>query len=171
VATFDAAGAANVVWVFNPITVTGESTPMESFYPGDDVVDWVAFDGFNWGHAKFGGLWQSYADIFGDSFTRARLMAPGKPLMIAEFGSDSDWNGHSKAEWLTDSYAALQRDGVRAVVQFDRTKVEETDWRVWSSPGAGDAVRVAMGATGAHFLTASNTSLANLEASLVAPIK
>ena len=66
------------------------STPL---YPGDDVVDWIAYDPYGFGGPD--GLRRSCstrpASRAGPGFyTWATRKAPGKPIMLAEWGFDLD---------------------------------------------------------------------------------
>ena len=93
------AGAANAIWVWNPIIAYDGSTPLAELFPGADQVDWLAVDGYNWGSTRNWG-WQSYADIFAPTVNALRNLAPRRPLMIAETGSAPD---RRKASWVTDT--------------------------------------------------------------------
>jgi hypothetical protein len=139
---FSAAGATNVIWVFCP-NVTDE--PRESwnealgYYPGDDYVDWIGVDGYNWGDTNGGG-WQSFAEVFQDIYPK--LAAKNKPILIGEMASAE--SGGDKAAWIDAIIPTLKTDfpGIRALLWFDVNK--ETDWRVSSSPEAEAAfVRMA----------------------------
>src|SRR5205823_6909101 len=78
-------GATNVRWVWSPNVDYPGATPFEAMYPGDDYVDWVALDGYNWGGSNGYTPWRSFTGVFGASYFRlARLTT--KPLMIAEVG-------------------------------------------------------------------------------------
>ena len=67
---FARAGAANAIWVWNPIVAYEGSTPLAELFPGADQVDWLAVDGYNWGSTRDWG-WQSYADIFAPTCARS----------------------------------------------------------------------------------------------------
>lgn len=128
---FRSVGATNVRWVWSPYVVGGLVSPFETFYPGDDWVDWVALDGYNWGTTQSWSQWRALIDVFGPSYaTLAQLTA--KPMMIAEIGSAEQ--GGDKAAWITQgllSDAPTQLPRVRFILWFDENK--ETDWRVNSS--------------------------------------
>src|SRR3954467_8421296 len=132
---FARAGAANAIWVWNPIIAYDGSTALAELFPGTDEVDWLAVDGYNWGSARNWG-WQSYADIFAPTINALRRLAPRRPLMIAETGSAPD---RRKASWVTDTLTSARADGVDAVVWFDFSK--ETDWRLSESPAVAKAAR------------------------------
>ena len=130
---FTNAGAANVIWVFSPNvdSVPGDAwNQWSNYYPGDAYVDWMAFDGYNWGTAQVGGTWQTFPTIVSRIY--AGLAAKGKPIMIPETASSE--LGGDKAAWIAGILPALKTSfpAIKALVWFDMNK--ETDWRVDSSP-------------------------------------
>lgn len=141
---FGQAGASNVQWVWSPNVTGGSLTELESFYPGDAYVDWLALDGYN--RAMRG--WQSFTDLFGPSYARLTALSD-KPIMIAETStSEADSNapsGASKAQWIASALGdeiPQNFPGVRAVVWFNENKAgiesDGYDWRIESS-GAAEA--------------------------------
>ncbi|MBI3243855.1 MAG: hypothetical protein HYZ49_16350 [Chloroflexi bacterium] len=128
-------GALNVSWVWSPNVLHGVPTDSwnwpDNYYPGDDYVDWVGMDGYNWGTAHPATSWQSFDEVFADSYT-GWAAAHDKPVMIAEFAS-TEMGGH-KAQWIADAQNSLASKYplVRAVTWFNLDK--ETDWRINSSP-------------------------------------
>jgi hypothetical protein len=138
---FDQAGATNVEWVWSPNVVSVPDTPenaMHLYYPGDDVVDWVALDGYNFGdHPEDGHRWLTFEEVFGPAIEDLAARYPGKPIMIAETGSAEGPAG-AKARWIRDARRALERRPcVRAVIWFDLDKRREGErnWSLVSSPG------------------------------------
>ncbi len=136
---FRSAGASNAVWVWSPNEASfpdeGWNQP-ERYYPGDDVVDWVGIDGYNWGALHPWSSWRTFADIFRPVYTR---YAGRKPIMIAEAASTE--LGGDKAAWIADMRRSLHDEfpAVRAVIWFNSRK--ETDWRIDSSPSALESFR------------------------------
>jgi beta-mannanase len=135
---FRRAGAANAVWVWNPIVSYDGSTPLRAVFPGARAVDWVAADGYNWGSLRPWG-WQSYADIFAPTIRDLRALAPRRPLMIAETGSAP---GPRKPSWVQQTLESAYHDGVRAVVWFEFDK--ETDWRLSENAAVARAARAVL---------------------------
>jgi beta-mannanase len=135
---FARAGAANAIWVWNPIIAYDGSTPLRELFPGADEVDWLAVDGYNWGSTRDWG-WQSYDDIFAPTLNALHKLAPRRPLMIAETGSAPD---SRKASWVTDTLTSARADGVNAVVWFEFAK--ETDWRLSASAAVAKAARAVL---------------------------
>lgn len=141
-------GATNVRWVWSPNVLLSSAGPSaalndiapatsyRSYYPGDDYVDWVALDGYNWG----GTGWQSLSEVFARSYDTLVALTE-KPVMIAEVGCTEQ--GGDKAAWiesglLTEIPQRLPR--VRAVIWFNSN--QERDWRIDSSPAALQAFRM-----------------------------
>jgi len=131
---FHAAGASNVRWVWSPDAGSHGAPPLAHFYPGDDHVDWVALDGYNWGDALPGATWRSFPEIFGEAY-HALVGLTSKPVMIAEAASVEQ--GGDKAAWITRSLERLTSDfpAVRAICWFNEIK-DDLDWAVDSSPTA-----------------------------------
>ena len=73
-------GATNVKWVWSPLNSDVAGSPMEDWFPGDEYVDVMAPDGYNWGskHEDFGG-WMTFEEVFADSYKR-----------LSKLGSDPD---------------------------------------------------------------------------------
>jgi hypothetical protein len=114
---FDSAGATNVQHVWCPNVFWDQNTTFDGMFPGDEYVDWIGLDGYNWGR----GNWQSFKEVFGASYERITRLS-SKPLIIAEVGSaEAGDGGRRKAKWIAD---ALNNDipsmpRIRAVVWFN----------------------------------------------------
>ncbi|MFI9012093.1 cellulose binding domain-containing protein [Actinosynnema sp. NPDC053489] len=137
-----AAGATNVQWVW---CFNNGSTPDSTFndparsYPGDDYVDWVAVDGYNWGFGPSwdptGDHWTSFEAAFSSAYAKARAIAPKRPVTIAEIASSED--GGDKARWIDDLSAALgsgRYPDLKLVNYFDQDKEE-----LWSGTSSAAA--------------------------------
>jgi hypothetical protein len=132
-------GATNVKWVWSPNEDSGGNFQFGPLYPGDEWVDWVAIDGFN-----FGGSvgWPSFTTIFGSTYDRL-VELTDRPMMIGETGANQE--GGDKAAWIA---SALRREAprfshVRALVWFD-AKRGNGDFRVDSSADSLRAFRQAV---------------------------
>lgn len=153
VVTLMRAQGVKATWIFNPTTDVYEaSTDVRSIYPGNDVVDAVGLDGYNWGTAKGDARhrWAGFADIFAPQYARLQQVAAGKPVWICEVGSADTGHpgvsgqtvtGGSKAQWLTALRDSLpsQFPAVTHVAFFHADK--ERDWRLDSTPQALQAAR------------------------------
>jgi hypothetical protein len=137
------AGATNVqlVWCPNSNDVPATSwNHWSAYYPGDDAVDWVGVDGYNWGrsdHPSDSG-WRSFATVFGGGVYAD--YAARKPIMIAEFGSAEQ--GGSKGLWYQQAASDIPKRfaAIRAVVLWD-SHVGSADFRVNTSAGAHAGIR------------------------------
>lgn len=126
-------GADNVRWIWSPLAdVPTSRDALGQMYPGDDYVDWLALDGYNWGTEGLAlAEWRTVEEIFGPYYDNITTISD-KPIMIAEIASAEA--GGSKADWieeglLEDVPSRLPR--VRAVVWFSSNKL--MDWRIDSS--------------------------------------
>lgn len=91
----------NVKWIFSPSVVWGEKnfeSDILPYYPGDEYVDIVALDGYNYGdkHDQF-HQWESFHRVYAGSI--AGLISFNKPMWIAEIGCPSEPRRH---QWLRD---------------------------------------------------------------------
>jgi hypothetical protein len=128
VEVFRRAGAANVLWVWSP-HVAYEFWDL--YYPGDDVVDWVATGVLNFGPIAQWSKWWSFDEILGTKYDR--LAGFRKPIMVAELGSLAV--GGDRAAWYHDALVDLpvRYPAVAAVLFFhvsgDQTVTyQKVDW-------------------------------------------
>lgn len=146
--TFAAAGATNVRWCWAPnipAPASGADTaPLADFFPGDDVVDILGIDGYNWGFPVPPLSWTAPAGLFDPALEELRGLGTRLPIMVTETASaEGHQSGHAKAAWIAQLFDHLTRQGdVRAVIWFHERK--ERDWRVNSSPAAEAAYRHAV---------------------------
>ncbi len=144
---FRVMGASNVrwVWCFNAESVPDASwNDAAKTYPGDNYVDAVAVDGYNFGTTTAHSRWQSFEEIFARPVALANRNWPDKPLWIGETGCATA--GGDKAQWLQAMDKALRGplNRVESVTWFEAAK--EADWRVMSSLGSARAARQIWGA-------------------------
>ena len=82
-------GAANITWVFHVNWSDGpeaEWNRLEDYYPGDDVVDWVAVSAYG-PQTPLDDYLDYFRDEVDSAYARLQQVAPGKPVIIAEFGA------------------------------------------------------------------------------------
>jgi hypothetical protein len=137
---FKAEGADNVVWVWCPLVTDVPAEPWNhwaNYYPGDEYVDWIGMDSYNWGSSSNCCVWQDFTTLTDALYQDYASM--GKPLMLPETASAEV--GGDKAAWIDDFHMLLKTkySAIRAVVWFDIDK--ETDWRVDSSPKTLEAFK------------------------------
>jgi len=134
--------APNVVWVL--VLMGHDPAGSWSLYPGDDVVDWMGWNTYNW--ANCGGrsndVWKSFQQTHQAMYDHLDAVGNDKPRMIGEYGSHDDPAMGSKEQWFPDVPAVLRlaMPKVKAVVYFDRVGMpvpgDPCNWIVDSSPQA-----------------------------------
>jgi hypothetical protein len=144
---FNEVGCDKVMWVWSPYSESVPNDAANSFaryFPGEDEVDCMALDGYNWGSTREWSRWQTFEEVFANGYDRLTGLAPGKPLMIAEAGCVE--KGGSKARWIKNAASTLKSrfTAVSAVVWFDINK--ECDWRIESSEESLVAFKTHFGA-------------------------
>ncbi|GAA5023150.1 hypothetical protein [Actinopolymorpha pittospori] len=104
-------GVNQIVTVMNYVGLPrwGSEPWFEDMYPGNDVVDWIAYDPYIFGSGAYRG---GIEDLFNRTFpeypnwpgfyTWATNFAPGKPLMLGEWGvAEQPGNPAAKAALFT----------------------------------------------------------------------
>lgn len=144
VTRFREAGAGNIVWVWSPHVAYQY---WETYYPGDEFVDWVATGVLNYGPIAQWSKWWTFAEIFGQKYPQ--LASFNKPIMVAEFGSLGV--GGNRAQWYRDALADMpgRYPAVRALLFFnvkdDQTVTyQKVDWTLNSDSAAVQTVRSAV---------------------------
>jgi hypothetical protein len=134
-AIFTARGVTNVAWVWCPNASSFKNGSAQRYYPGDDVVDWICADGYNFYPDS---SYREFEPIFAGFYAWASQRP--KPLMIAEYGDQSAGPGQ-RAAWLDAAHAALVQKFPRilAVVYFHSNS--EHDWTLYDEPDALAAFR------------------------------
>ncbi|MCP5025848.1 MAG: hypothetical protein GY929_06145 [Actinomycetia bacterium] len=134
---FEQEGAGAVVFVWALIGYRNWFSLYDELYPGDDVVDWIAWDPYNWAICRPLSPWESLEEASAPFYELATATWPDKPLMVAEFGTSEDpADPEAKANWFRDfaAMAEAARPAVRAWVYFDLGHPAiECHWRLDSS--------------------------------------
>jgi len=137
---FSAENTDNIKWVWS---INHVNTPDQAwnsavnYYPGDDYVDWIAFDGYNWDQDN----WQTFAEVFGPVY--ATFESYDKFFMISEFSSATD-EMESKADWITDAFSKIENNYPKIKVFIWFNELKERDWRVNSSSDSTTAFKNAV---------------------------
>ncbi len=129
-------GATNAVWVWCPDASDFVDGTAQSFYPGDDAVDWTCADGYNYRHpARRSSQPRSFEDTFSAFYGWAAER--GKPIMIGEYGVVEDGPG-VKAAWVNASGEVLKSrfPAIGAIVYYHSLRERDGftyDWRMDTS--------------------------------------
>jgi hypothetical protein len=149
---FNKAGADNVKWLWVP---HGPSTDLSTeawndlanYWPGDEYVDWIGLDGYNfypkdpWGGAR---PLRTFDNCFRELYDACAVLGD-QPMMIAEFGTgEFESDGMDKAAWITDAFTKIKTEYPRVKIFTWFNINKELDWRVNSSPEALKAFRKMM---------------------------
>lgn len=146
-------GVTNATYVFvaTGFGFTRSYNVAQKYYPGDDVIDAIGADAYNWADCRpevkiawqslqqiinpttVPGNWSKKTGVPASQYGLVRFgTAHGKKLMLAEFGS-VEWQdavtptSPSKASWLRDAQALLKQP---AYSQFSLINI-------WNSEGNG----------------------------------
>ncbi|MDO8513734.1 MAG: glycosyl hydrolase [bacterium] len=132
---FDAIGANQVQWIWAPnVHHSLERYSYGELYPGDDYVDYVGLEGYNWGTSQkteeWQSVWQTFEEVFDSSYNDLVALS-SKNIFITEIGSTE--LGGDKASWILDMFDKLASKYTRVsgFTWFNMNK--ETDWRIDSS--------------------------------------
>jgi hypothetical protein len=140
---FAAQGVHNVVWVW-AVTgwVSGRGDLVKSFYPGDDLVDWVGYDPYNWGPCK--KTWKTFDQTVGTFYRWTTENGLGdKPLLLQEYGLSPDpSNPQASQQWYRDIPSVLKRyPRLKALVRWDSDT--SCTLRIDAGPGMLEAFKQA----------------------------
>ena len=136
---FDKAGVKNVEWVFcvNSEDVPRKNNHFMQYYPGDEYVDYVGLDGYNWGNTQTWSAWKGFREIFGPRI-REIAASTGKPVIIAEFSSAG--SGGDKAAWIRNAMDFIKNTGeIKGFAIFNVDK--EADWSFPAGKAGGGEFR------------------------------
>jgi mannan endo-1,4-beta-mannosidase len=137
---FAAAGAANVIWVWNPNIVNPmPNVELEPYWPGSAYVDWVGITGY---FATTGP--HTFDGVYGPTITEVKRFT-SKPIIIAETAVETGPDEVDSIHNLIGGVEASQ--DVLGFVWFDYNK-NGVDWTLGGRPAARAAV--ASGLAGMH---------------------
>ena len=87
---FQADGLTNVLYAWTMSAASFGTASANAYYPGDDAVDVVAADGYNWAFcpSKPSATWKTFEQVFLAVHTFGATHA--KPMVIAEWGTNED---------------------------------------------------------------------------------
>lgn len=125
-----------IQWVWAPNADEVGGVRAERYYPGDEYVDWVGLDGFNFGETQSYSSWRTPEDVFSGMLGRLRDLTD-KPVALTEFASSSYRDGTyrpaAKAAWIREVFAFVADHDIRMACWFNAEKsgVDEADWAVF----------------------------------------
>ncbi len=142
---FAAQGVGNVVWVW---TVTGwignRSDLVKSFYPGNDLVDWIGYDPYNFNKCHGNG-WRTFEETISGFYRWSDANGLGsKPLLLQEYGLTPDLaNVAASQQWYRDIPSVLKRyPRLKALVRWD-SDISNCTLRIDAGQGMREAFKQA----------------------------
>ncbi|MEV5431101.1 glycosyl hydrolase [Streptomyces sp. NPDC052701] len=118
---FRALGVDNVVWTWITTGYLGHADLMRRMYPGDEYVDWIGYNQYNYYRCHDTG-WRTFAQTQLDTHAWIRAnISDDKPLMLSEFGTAADpARPGRQAQWYAEVPRVLKRlEGVKAALQWN----------------------------------------------------
>lgn len=133
-----------IIWFINYMGHSfGDFDQVEAMYPGDDVIDWISWNPYNWFGCHGDAPWKSFAEQAQPFYRWATRAHPEKPLMIGETATNErPGDSSAKATWVDEMASSLKSDfpAVRAVLWFHQSTDSGFCERRWdSSPASVDA--------------------------------
>jgi hypothetical protein len=133
-------GATNIEWVWCPSVSYAANVkhPMSAFYPGDDYVDWICLDGYNWAEVHETKS-VSFDTIYVVSYAEITAITD-KPLMIDEYSSHETNQSYTKAQFFDDLRTVIPQKypRIKAMSVFN-VEADGGNWPITSSTAANDA--------------------------------
>lgn len=134
-------GATNVKWFWCP-NEDGENpnVPYSSYYPGDNYVDYIGFDAYNWGTTQSWSSWRTPVQVYGPTYN-ALTKLTDKPLIIGETGSVEQ--GGDKAAWIRQAFLTdIPQNFPRIIsVWYFNEVITANNWVVNTSQSSLDAFK------------------------------
>lgn len=119
----------NVLWAFCP---NADSVPEVlwndpvMYDPGDNYIDILGMDGYNWGNTIPNSQWRTFEEIFAVLYKKLTSLYPDKPIFIFETASVK--GDISQEQWIQEAIKVCQKWEITALIWFDVNK--ENDWRI-----------------------------------------
>jgi hypothetical protein len=146
-------GAANLQWIWHVNWLDEPERKwnrFENYYPGDAYCDWIALSAYGplTPRAKDGS--ESFRFKMATAYPRVTQLAPGKPIIIAEFGCDEHHRTVDAAEWAKAALDDLFSNRWPAVIGFcwwneswenDDTREHNTDMNILHDRGLTNVFR------------------------------
>ena len=134
----------NIQWIWSPNVDELGGISAERYYPGDEFVDWVGLDGFNFGSSQSSSSWESRwrspEQLFDQMLNRIRELTD-KPVALTEFasssavdsGSETEYRPENKAQWIRDVFSYVKTNDIKMTCWFDvdKTGPDESDWAIF----------------------------------------
>ncbi len=136
---FEELGVDNVVWVWTVSGFLDNAELFKQLYPGDDYVDWIGMDQYNYFLCHDTTDWKDFERSQRPTYEWLRAnISDSKPVMLAEFATVPDpAQPLRQRDWYTAIPGAVKKmPEVRALVHWNRpVDGENCDLTVNAGPG------------------------------------
>ena len=141
-----AEGADNLQWVWHVNWLDEPERTwnrFENYFPGENYCDWVALSAYGPTTPTMHDGTESFAFKIREAYARLTRIAPGKPMIIAEFGCDLHNRHVNAAHWAKTALEDLFSNHWPAVMGFcwwnegwqnDDIKKHDTDMIILHDP-------------------------------------
>ena len=142
---FRRTGVTNALWVFcpnmeslpGPVTTQSDYwNTAGNYYPGDEFVDILGMDGYNWGTTQtqethgWTSQWRTFRSLFQNLYTELhQVAATNKPVYVFETASVAA--GGDKDLWIKEMLQSAQTWSLAGICWFEVEK--ENNWRLTNS--------------------------------------
>jgi hypothetical protein len=111
---------ATWVWECYPPETTIWANNPETYYPGDQYVDWIGFSAF--ARQIYPDTMVPFKALVNNTFNQMRKKHPQKPIMQAEFAHTNNPLQH---KWIIDTYKTIKSmPAMKAAVFYDNVTPE-----------------------------------------------
>lgn len=136
---FNRKNVHNVLWAFCPNVDSDPKEPwnqIKNYYPGDQYVDLLGMDGYNWAISKEEAQVKqsswikpliSFEELFQEVYQQLKAIAPDKPIIIFETAS-TNRKDKQKSEWIKQALQTAKKWKLAGIIWFQVNK--EEDWRI-----------------------------------------
>jgi hypothetical protein len=138
-----AEGADNLQWVWHVNWLDEPEqkwNALENYFPGEKYCDWVALSAYGPTTPHMRDGTENLTFKMREAYPRLVKIAPGKPMIIAEFGCDVHNIHCDAAEWARSALADIFSEKWPAIIGFcwwnegwqnDDHKKNDTDMIIW----------------------------------------
>lgn len=135
-------GAANLQWIWHVNWLEEPEAKwnrFENYYPGEDYCSWVALSAYGPLTPRTKDGTESFRFKLRTAYPRLTKLAPGKPIVIAEFGCTVNHRSVDASEWARRALDDLFSNRWPAIIGFcwwneswenDDTKLHDTDMNI-----------------------------------------
>lgn len=125
---FEAEGADNVLWIFNP---NEKDLPgykwnhYSNYFPGEEYVDIIGVTGYNTGNYLEHEVWRDFDTIYDEFMPEYKEVFKDYAFMITEFGSSI--YGGDKVKWTKDMLEKIEDYGFKIAIYWNSIDRDPAD--------------------------------------------